>query len=322
MPSHLFRRIGRRLLEIGLTLLGVALLVFVTLRVVPGDQITASMGTEAGNLSPGQMAALRAYYGIDEPLVGQFVGWITNIAQGNLGIDQDTKQSVLDMTLSALPVTLELAILATALGLAIGIPLALLSASRPNGARDAVAQTIGLGALAIPSFLLGSLLLAYVSRVFHYNPNALGFARLQQDPWLNLQQMLFPALVLGFGLAAPIMRTARTSLLEVQGQDFVRTAHGKGVAPNRIRIRHVLRAALIPVVTMTGIQFGYLLGGAVVVEQIFSIPGMGRQVLLGLQQKEYAVVQSTVLVIALLFVLVNLVTDQLYRVVDPRVRAS
>jgi peptide/nickel transport system permease protein len=322
MSMHTARRIGRRLVEIGLTLLGVAILVFVTLRVVPGDQITASMGTEAGNLTPGQLAALRAYYGIGEPLLGQFLGWLANLAQGNLGIDQDTRQSVLDMTLSALPVTLELAVIATGIGLAIGIPLALLSASRPNGARDAVAQTVGLAALAIPSFLLGSLLLAYVSKVFHYNPNAQGFVRLQQDPGLNLQQMLFPALVLGFGLAAPIMRTARSSLLEVQSQDFVRTAHGKGVSPMRIRVRHVLRAALVPIVTMTGIQFGYLLGGAVVVEQIFSIPGMGRQVLLGLQQKEYAVVQSTVLVIALLFVLVNLVTDQLYRVVDPRVRGT
>ncbi|MFN8622344.1 MAG: ABC transporter permease [Chloroflexota bacterium] len=317
-----FRRIGRRLLEIVLTLLGVAILVFLTLRVVPGNQITASMGTEAGNLTPGQMAALRAYYGIDQPIEGQFLGWIGSLLQGNLGIDQDTKQSVLDMTLSSLPVTLELAILATILGLAIGIPLALISASRPNGARDAAAQTVGLAALAIPSFLLGSLLLAYVSRIFHYNPNALGFVRLQEDPALNLQQMLFPALVLGFGLAAPIMRTARTSLLEVQSQDFVRTAHGKGVSPGRIRVRHVLRAALIPIVTMTGIQFGYLLGGAVVVEQIFSLPGMGRQVLLGLQQKEYAVVQSTVLIIALLFLLVNLFTDQVYRLVDPRVRST
>lgn len=322
MGSLRLRRLGRRLLEIVLTLLGVALLVFITLRVVPGDQITASLGVEAGNLTPAQMEALRTYYGLDQPLHAQFVGWLASVLQGNLGVDTDSRQSVLDMTLRALPVTLELAILATLLGLLIGIPLALISASRPNGARDGVAQAIALGALAIPSFLIGSVLLAYVSRVFKYNPNALAFARLGEDPWLNLQQMLFPAIVLGFGLAAPIMRTARTSLLEVQTQDFVRTARGKGVTPGRIRIRHVLRAALIPVVTMTGIQFGYLLGGAVVVEQIFSVPGMGRQVLLGLQQKEYAVVQSTVLVIALLFVLVNLVTDQVYRIVDPRVRAS
>ncbi len=321
MTHHRFRRLARRLVEIGLTLLGVAILVFITLRVIPGDQITASLGTEAGDLTPAQIDALRAYYGIDQPLVSQFVGWLGSVLTGNLGVSQGTGQSVLDMTLSALPITLELAVISTAVGLAIGIPLALLSASRPNELRDAAAQTVGLAGLAIPSFLLGSLLIAYVSKVFRYNPNSLGFARLQEDPWLNLQQLLFPALVLGFGLAAPIMRTARTSLLEVQSQDFVRTAHGKGVSPGRIRTRHVLRAALIPIVTMTGIQFGYLLGGAIVVEQIFSVPGLGRQVLLGLQQKEYAVVQSTVLVIALLFVLVNLVTDQLYRVVDPRVRA-
>jgi peptide/nickel transport system permease protein len=139
---------------------------------------------------------------------------------------------------------------------------------------------------------------------------------------LNLQQMLFPALVLGFGLAAPIMRTARASLLEVSNADFMRTARGKGVAPGRLRTRHLLHNALNPIVTMTGIQFGYLLGGAVVVEQIFSVPGIGRQVLVGMQQKEFAVVQSTVLVIAATFVLVNLLTDLAYRLIDPRVRAS
>jgi peptide/nickel transport system permease protein len=316
------RRIGRRLLEIALTLLGVAVLVFVTLRVLPGDQITASLGVEAGDMSDAQLAALRAYYGMDQPLHLQFLSWLGSVVTGNLGYDLDTGQSVAQMTLSALPITLELAVLATLVGLAIGIPLALVSASKPDGARDAVAQTVGLAALAIPSFLLGSLLIAYVSRWFRYNPNSLGFARLTEDPWLNLQQLLFPALVLGFGLAAPIMRTARTALLEGQTQDFVRTARGKGVAPGRIRTHHVLRAALIPIVTMTGIQFGYLLGGAIVVEQIFSVPGLGRQVLLGLQQKEFAVVQSTVLVIALLFVLVNLATDWVYRIVDPRVRTT
>lgn len=322
MDHRTARRIGRRLLEVGLTLLGVAVLVFVTLRVLPGDQITASLGVEAGDMSDAQLAALRAYYGMDQPLHLQFLSWLGSVLSGNLGYDLDTGRSVVDMTLSALPITFELAILSTLVGLAIGIPLALLSASRPDGARDAIAQTVGLAALAIPSFLLGSLLLAYVSKWFRYNPNSLGFARLTDDPWLNLQQLMFPAIVLGFGLAAPIMRTARTSLLEVQSQDFVRTARGKGVSPGRIRTRHVLRAALIPIVTMTGIQFGYLLGGAIVVEQIFSVPGLGRQVLLGIQQKEFAVVQSTVLVIALLFVLVNLATDWLYRVVDPRVRAT
>lgn len=313
----------RRVAEAALTLFGVAILVFVMLRVIPGNQITASLGTEASAaLTPSQNAALRAYYGIDQPPLVQFFGWLGNVLGGNLGISQRTGQSVLDMTLDALPVTIELAVLATLLGLAVGIPLAMLSASRPNGARDAAGQVVGLAALSVPGFLLGSALLAFVSKSFHYNPSAQGFARLLTDPGLNLQQMLLPSLVLGIGLAAPIMRTSRTALLEVQSQDFVRTARGKGVSGLRIQIRHVLHNALVPIVTMTGIQFGYLLGGAVVVEQIFSIPGIGRQVLLGLQQKEYAVVQSTVLVIALAFVLVNLITDFLYRLIDPRVRGS
>ncbi len=323
VQTVLTHRVTRRVVEAVLTLLGVAVLVFVMLRVIPGNQITATLGTEASAaLTPGQQAALRAYYGLDQPPVAQFFGWLGNVLSGNLGISQRTGQSVLDMTLAALPVTIELAILATLLGLLLGVPLAMLSASRPNGARDAAGQLVGLAALSVPSFLLGAALLAFVSKYFHYNPSAQGFARLLSDPGLNLQQMLFPSLVLGFGLAAPIMRTGRSALLEVQTQDFVRTARGKGVAPLRVQIRHVLHNALVPIVTMTGIQFGYLLGGAVVVEQIFSVPGIGRQVLIGLQQKEYAVVQSTVLVIALSFVLVNLLTDLLYRVIDPRVRAS
>ena len=134
--------------------------------------------------------------------------------------------------------------------------------------------------------------------------------------------MLLPALVLGFGIAAPIIRTTRAAVLEIRSNDFIRTARAKGVPPRRLQFRHVLRNALVPIVTMTGLQFGYLLGGAVVVEQIFSLPGVGRQVLLGIQQKEYALVQSTVLVIALAFVIVNLLTDLLYRAIDPRVRAS
>lgn len=312
----------RRLLEAVLTLLGVAVLVFVMLRVIPGNQITATLGTEAAALTPGQREALAAYYGLDQPLLAQFFRWLGNVGTGNLGVSERSGQSVLQMTTSSLPITLELAVLSLVIGLLLGVAAAMLSASRPNSARDAVGQSVGLAGLSIPAFLLSSAILAVSARLFGYNPNAERFARLFADPALNLQQMLMPAFVLGFGLAAPIMRTARSALLEVRSQDFVRTARGKGVGPRRIQLRHVLRNALVPIVTMTGIQFGYLLGGAVVVEQIFSVPGIGRQVLTGIQQKEYAVVQSTVLVIALTFVVVNLSTDLLYRVIDPRVRAS
>lgn len=305
-----------------LTLFGVAVAVFVMLRAIPGDRITALFGTEAAALSAEQRAALESYYGLDQPLVVQFFSWLGNVLTGNLGFSARAQQSVLEMTASALPVTIELAVLSLLLAFALGVPLGMLSASRPNAPRDWFGQAVGLAGLGVPAFLLATTLLAIAASELGFNPNGENFASPFEDPVLNLQQMLLPSLVLGFGIAAPIMRTTRTAVLEVRALDYVRTARAKGVPARRLLWWHVLRNALVPIVTMTGLQFGYLLGGAVVVEQIFSLPGVGRQVLLGINQKEYAVVQSTVLVIALLFVLVNLLTDLLYRVIDPRVRAA
>lgn len=304
------------------TLFGVSLLVFGVLRVIPGNQITASLGTESGVLTPEQLAALRAYYGLDQPLPLQYVSWLENVCTGNLGVVLRSGQSVSALTAAALPVTLELAALATAFGFLVGLLLGMISASRPNGIRDTATQGVGLLALAIPSFVLASATVGYLAAEFHYFPNALPYA----PPWrhlgLNLQQMVFPAMVLGVGVAAPVMRVTRSSILEISSMDFVRTARGKGVSPRIVAVRHVLRNALIPIVTATGIQFGYLLGGAVIVEQIFVLPGIGRQVLNGILQREYAVVQSTVLVIAAAFVIVNLLVDLLYRRIDPRVRGT
>ena len=312
----------RRVVDAAVTLFGVALTVFVILRAIPGDQISAGLGTEAAALTEGQRASLIDYYGIDEPLYTQFFSWLGNVVTGNLGFSSRAQKSVLDLILSSFPVTLELAVLSMALAVLIGIPLGMLSASKPQTGRDAVGRIVGLAGLSVPAFLLATTLLSVLASSFHYNPNGKAFATLVDDPWLNLQQLVLPALVLGFGIAAPIMRTTRTAVLEVRSDDFVRMARAKGVPSRRIEVRHVLRNAMVPIVTMAGLQFGYLLGGAVVVEQIFSVPGIGRQVLLGIQQKEYALVQSTVLVIAVAFVLVNLATDALYRIIDPRVRAS
>ncbi len=312
----------RRLVGAAATLLGVAVFVFIMLRAIPGDQITAGLGTEAAALTPAQRASLEAYYGLDQPLVVQFFSWLGNIFTGNLGFSSRAQESVLDLTLQSLPVTLELALFSIVLALAIGIPLGMMSASKPDSPRDAAGQIVGLAGLSVPAFLLATALLAVLASSFGFNPNGQGFVTLFENPLLNLQQMLLPAIVLGFGIAAPIMRTTRTAVLEIRSNDFIRTARAKGVPPRRLQLKHVLRNALVPIVTMTGLQFGYLLGGAVVVEQIFSLPGIGRQVLLGIQQKEYALVQSTVLVIALSFVIVNLLTDLLYRVIDPRVRAE
>ncbi|TDD01243.1 ABC transporter permease [Nonomuraea deserti] len=315
-------RAARRVASTLGTLFGVAVFVFVMLRAIPGNQITAGLGTEAAALTPAQKQALEQYYGLDQPLVTQFFAWLGNMFTGNFGYSARSQQSVLDLTLHALPVTFELAVFSIVLALLIGVPLGMLSASRANAPRDAFGQVVSLAGLSIPAFLLATTLLSIFAASFGFNPNGQGFATLIENPLLNLQQMFLPALVLGFGIAAPILRTTRTAVLEVRSHDFVRTARAKGVPERRLQVRHVLGNALVPIVTMTGLQFGYLLGGAVVVEQVFSVPGIGRQVLLGIQQKEYAVVQSTVLVIALAFVVVNLLTDALYRIIDPRVRAS
>ena len=183
-----------------------------------------------------------------------------------------------------------------------------------------VEEVTSLLALSVPSFLLATALSSWLADSFNWDPNGQGYATLAANPGLNLQQMLLPALVLGISIAPPVLQTTRASVLAIRAEDYVRTARAKGVPERRLQVRHILRNALIPVVTMSGLQFGFLLGGAIVAEEIFSVPGIGRQVLLGLGQKEYAVVQSTVLVIAAMFVLVNLVTDLLYRLVDPKVR--
>jgi len=315
-------RIVRRIASSLGTLVGVAILVFIMLRAIPGNQITSLYGTEAAALTESQRAALAAYYGLDKPLVAQFFNWLGAIFTGNLGFSARAQTSVAALTAQSLPVTLELAVFSIVLALLIGVPLGMLSASKPNSIRDGAGQIVGLAGLSIPAFLLASAVLAFLSATMGFNPNGQRFAYLTDNPGLNLQQMFLPSLVLGFGIAAPIMRTTRTAVLEVRSLDFVRTAKAKGIAARRLEFVHVLGNALVPITTMTGLQFGYLLGGAVVVEQVFSLPGIGRQVLVGIQQKEYAVVQSTVLLIAVAFVLVNLATDILYRIIDPRVRAE
>lgn len=311
----------RRIGEAVVTLLGVSVLTFVLLRVVPGDQITASYGIAAGELSPDQVASLESYYGLDQPLLVQYLDWLGGVLTGHLGISTTSHQSVLSMTAQALPNTLELAVLASLVGLVLGVPGGVLAASRPGKLRDNATQAVSLLALSIPAFLLATVLGSWLANNLGWYPNGQGYVTFLEDPGLNLQQMVLPALVLGAGIAPPVLQTTRTAILTLHGEDFIRTARAKGVPERRLQSKHILRNALIPVVTMSGLQFGFLLGGALVAEQIFAIPGIGRQVLLGLSQKEYAVVQSTVLVIAALFVIVNLLTDLLYRLIDPRVRS-
>jgi peptide/nickel transport system permease protein len=316
------RYVLTRLGEALVTLAGVALVVFFVLRVIPGDAITARVGVDSGALTPEAMESLRAYYGLDKSLAGQLFAWLGNVVSGNLGVSIVSGESVASLIGQALPVTVELALLALLIGIPLGVGIGVFAARGRDTIRDSAGQTFGLLGLATPHFVLASGIIAVMSTQFGYFPSAASYVGFFENPILNLQQQIYPALTLGTALAATIMRTTRSAYLEVAQQDFVRTARGKGVAERRVRWRHILHNALIPIVTITGIQFGYLLGGTVIVEQIFGLPGIGRLVLTAIQQREYAIVQSTVLIIATSFVLVNLAVDVLYTRIDPRVRFS
>lgn len=305
-----------------LTLVGVAVVVFVVLRVIPGDIITASLGIEAGTLTPAQHAALEAYYGLDKPLVVQFFSWLGQVLHGNLGVSLLSGKSVGGLILAALPVTVELAVLAAVIGTAVGVLLGMLAASRPSSLRDGTTQSAALVGLAIPEFVLASAVVALLAQVFGYFPSTGTFVPLTASVQGNLSQMLYPALVLAVGFAANVMRTTRSAYAEVADADFVRTAVGKGVSRRRVQFGHILRNASVPIVTITGIQFGYLLGGTVIIEQVFALPGMGRLLFTAIQNDDYPQVQSAVLVIAFGFVMVNLIVDLLYWAIDPRTRTS
>lgn len=320
LQRFLFSSITLRIFSVITTLFGISVFVFLVLRVIPGDTITGSFGIETGVLTPGQIAELRHYYGIDQSLFLQYISWMKSFLTGHFGYSFSTGVSVMQLTKSALPVTIELALIGTILGVIMGIAIGMFSARKPGSFRDFGGQLFGLLALAIPGFVLSTAMVTIMANVFHYFPNGLEYMTPWEDPWVNFQQMMFPGLVLGIAVAAPIMRTTRSALLETVDKDFIRTAHGKGVPQRKVQFRHVLRNSLIPIVTMTGIQFGYLLGGAVIVEKIFALPGMGRQVLDAITKREYATVQSSVMIFAIMFVTINVLTDVVYRKIDPRIK--
>jgi peptide/nickel transport system permease protein len=314
-------RILGRLVKAVVTLVGVAVVVFIVLRLLPGNQITASLGVNAGLLTKAQYADLAHFYGIGKPLPEQFGQWASALLHGNLGVSEQSGRTVTSLIGAALPVTLELAVGAMLIGLVVGVGAGAIAAAAPGRAPDKLARAIALAGLGIPSFVIGSGLVAVLASVFHYFPSSEGFASLGSNPWLNLQQIFWPALTLGLGIGAAVLRTTRGAMLDVARQNYVRAAKGRGLTQSAVTVRHVLRNALIPITTMSGIQFGYLLGGTVVVEQIFVLPGLGRLLLQSVTESDYAVAQGVTLVFALGFILVNLITDVLYAVVDPRLRS-
>lgn len=310
----------QRLLTFPLILLGVSVLVFVSIRMVPGDAITAMLGTEAGLLTPDQRAALAAYFGIDQPIWSQYLRWLSGLFQGDLGISSVYGKPVLAIILERFPLTLQLALMSMVIALSVGVPLGVFAATRNEKPSDLIVRMLAMLGQSTPSFVIGVLIIYVLSVFFGFVPAMGTFTPLFVDPLASIGQLIFPAVTLGFAFAASVTRISRSAMLDVLSDDYIRTARSKGASQRSVVWRHALPNALIPVVTLSGVEFGYLLGGAVIVEQIFALPGLGRLVLDAITQRDYALVQGTVLFIAFNFLLVNLLVDLAYVALDPRIR--
>lgn len=310
----------RRLLVFPLVMLGVSIFVFIAIRLVPGDAITAMLGTESGLLTPAQRETLTAYFGLDQNWFVQFWRWLSSVLQGDFGISTTYGKPVMSVILEHFPLTLELALLSMLIALGIGIPAGLFAATRKDSSADLAVRVIAMFGQSTPGFVVGLLLVFTLSVGFGVLPQMGTWVRISEDPLRNLAQMILPALTLGTAFAAAVIRISRSAMLDILREDYVRTARSKGLSHRRVIWRHALPNALIPVVTLSGVEFGYLLGGAVLVEQIFALPGLGRVVLDAIQQRDYALVQGSVLFIAFNFMVVNLLVDLAYAALDPRIR--
>ena len=313
------RFILQRLIALVPTLFGISIVVFLVMRLIPGDTISAMIGTQY-KLTEVQAASLRAYFGLDKSLPEQYWIWVTNALQGNFGFSVRSGQPVLGEILNRFPLTLELALGAVIIGLLVGLPIGILSAIKRDSFIDIFGRVFSLIGLALPNFWLGTIIILVLSLYLGILPNSGNYVEFTQNPLLNLQQILFPAITLGLAFSASVMRATRSSLLEELFQDYARTARGKGLREKTVITVHCLKNALIPVITLVGVEMGYLLGGAIVVEEVYALPGVGRLLLNGISQRDYAVVQGAVVFIAFNFVLINLLADLAYAFVNPRIR--
>jgi peptide/nickel transport system permease protein len=306
----------RRLLSAIPTLILVSLFVFTLQKLLPGDPVLAMAGEER---DPAVMEYLREKYRLNDPIPVQYVNWLGNVLTGDFGISLKTDQPVTTLLASKLPVTLELAVLALLIALLIGIPTGIVSAVRKGTAVDYGANIVALSGISIPHFWLGILLIMVFAVKLQWLP-ASGFVTIGEDLGQNLKTLVLPAFVLGAGLSGILMRHTRSAMLEVLRTDYVRTARAKGLFPHTVILKHALRNALMPIVTLTTLLFGELLGGAVLTEQVFSVPGFGKMIVDAVFNRDYAVVQGVVLCVAIGFLLLNLLADVLYRMINPRLR--
>jgi peptide/nickel transport system permease protein len=307
-----------RVLSLVPTLLGVSVAVFLLIRLIPGTVVDQMIGTE-GSYSEETVRALRRFFGLDVPLHVQYVRWIGAVVRGDLGTSWRTGLPVIEMIWSRLQVTVELTLAAMLVAVAVGVPLGIVSARRENTPLDHAVRVASLFSLSIPVFWQAAMLILAVSLWLNWAP-AVDWVPPWVDPLGNLAIVGLPALALGTAVAAVFMRMTRSSLLEVMRQDYIRTARAKGLPEPGVVWGHALKNSLIPLITVIGVQVGYLLGGVVVTEEVFTLPGVGRLLLWAVFQRDYPVVQGTILFISALFMVSNLVVDLIYAYVDPRVR--
>jgi len=312
--SYLLNRAWQSLV----TLVLATVVVFLGVRALPGDPALALAGEDR---TPEALAAIRERYGLDQPLPLQFWHFVSNAVRGDLGTSVRTGQSVNDMLRTALPVTLELSLLAIAIAVVLGVGAGVVAAVRRGRPAEWAANAFALLGLSVPHFWLGLVAILYLSVATGLFP-ASGFVPLGEDPVGNLHHVILPALILGTGLSAVIMRQTRSSMLDSLSTDYVRTAEAKGLRPRVVVRRHALRNSLIVVVTIVGLQLGGLISGAVVTEQIFGLPGFGKMTIDAVFQRDYPVIQAVVLVTATAYIVINFAVDLLYSVIDPRVRVT
>lgn len=313
----------RRLISLLPILLGISLVVFLIMRMLPGDVAAMILmgGDEEGSSGASREAieALRVQLGLNAPLHEQYFDWIWGLLRLDAGTSLWSGRPVMQEIAERLPLTLELAFLALGISLIIAIPIGIVSALKQDTWIDYFFRSFSIGGLALPSFWLGTLVILGLTVWFNWTP-PLGYVSLWQDPWVNIQQMIFPALVIGYSNAAIIARMTRSAMLEVMREDYVRTAWAKGLNLRSVLSAHALRNAMLPVLTLAAIELGNLLAGTVVMETIFTLPGIGRYLIDAIFHRDYPVVQTIVVFMGLTTVILNLITDLLYGVFDPRIR--
>jgi peptide/nickel transport system permease protein len=311
------RFVIRRLLLTIPVVFAMSVFVFLMIRLVPGDPVRTMLGFRATDAN---VAVVRTQLGLDRPVVEQYLTWVGGILRGDLGTDFISDAPLGELLAQRLPVTLELTILAMGLAVLIGVPLGVLAATRGPWTGRATSSFV-VAAISVPDFWLGIMLVLLFSGALHLLPPS-GYTPIGTNPVENLRYMILPVLTLAAGETAYILRTTRGSMEATLGSPFILFLRAKGVSERRITFRHALRNAAVPIVTVVGIQFGVLLGGAIVIETLFALPGVGRLIVTGIQQRNYPVVQAGVLVVAVLFIVVNLLTDLVYGLLDPRLEAG